>query len=171
MHPQSIIVDGHAGSGKTTLARAIAATLGLTYVKPFDGATGEINAWLYRQGRTADLVAFRRIVSEHALEQSAERPVVFDRLFPSTLSLLDAGDWPDRLPLAERTLICWCPAEVTVARLKQRGRDIWSVEDHRRFCRIFADIAARYGLCVVDTGVLSAEAALDRVSRQLFSGN
>ncbi|WFU40954.1 hypothetical protein QA640_43620 [Bradyrhizobium sp. CB82] len=142
----------------------------MAYVKPFDGVTGEVNAWLYRKGRTTDLLAFRRIISDHAVEQNAERPTVFDRLIPSTLSLLDGSNWPDRLPFAERTVICWSPADLTVVRLAERGRDIWSAEDHGRFCRIFADIAARYRLFIVDTGTLGPDAALERVSRHFFSG-
>lgn len=168
MHPDSVIIDGHAGSGKTTLARSIAESQGFAYVKAFDGTTGDVNTWLYGQGRTTDLVLFRRIICEHAVDRNAKRPAVFDRLFPSSLSLISPNDWPDRLPFAEQTVICWCPAKLAMTRLAERGRDIWSVEEHRQFCQIFADIAARYRLLVINTGVLSAGDALESIGQRFI---
>ena len=49
--PQIIVLDGHDGSGKTTLARLAAETLGGTYVKPFDGTLGDMIMWLSDERR------------------------------------------------------------------------------------------------------------------------
>ena len=47
--PEIIVLDGHDGAGKTMLARLAAATLGGTYVKPFDSTLGDMIACVVRR--------------------------------------------------------------------------------------------------------------------------
>lgn len=47
--PKILVLDGHDGAGKTTLAQALAAKIDGKYVKPFNDSLGDMIAWLYKK--------------------------------------------------------------------------------------------------------------------------
>ena len=131
-----LVIDGHTGSGKTTLARLISKQCNWEYVKPYDGTTGAITRWLHERGDTSRLNAFRETVDTYSAS-SAPTNCVFDRLGPSTVSLLPIEDWPNALPLQESTVILHASLATTLTRVQARGRNTWTQQEHADFLEIF----------------------------------
>lgn len=169
MSDLSIVIDGHTASGKTTLALALSRTFGFQYIKPFDSKIGDINKFLFDR-HDERLSIFRSCIVDYYLSTS-QTTSVYDRLTPSTLSLLPVSDWPLEIPNAKRTFIVWCDIETTLDRLTVRGRNIWSILDHKDFIDRFRMIADRYNLPLIDTTSGGVDQALDKIIRCLPHSN
>src|SRR5438270_862702 len=91
---KTLVVDGHDGSGKTSIARSVAARLGFAYVKPYDGNLGDFIAWAWgtTQFDLADAVARAAVSRELALIDGAEG-AVFDRHWLTMFTVLPEKYW------------------------------------------------------------------------------
>lgn len=167
LHPQTLIIDGHTCSGKSTVAKTVAERLGRQYIKPFDGAIGRVNQYLAERQDWARLKVFRSSVIDCACADHRLKPTVFDRLHPSTLSLLPESEWPDQIAYGRQSVILWCDENVTLARLEQRGRNLWTLEQHRTFVKRFRTIAERYGILLIDTSSSTPTQTAERVMMDL----
>ena len=134
--PEIIVLDGHDGAGKTTLARLAAATLGGTYVKPFDSTLGDMIAWLceeqgFELADELSRASIRKIMEEHT-----ESPLlIFDRHWLSMFTLFPVklrASW-FTLPT---TILCWTDLETTKARLSTRGEDPGNDAEHEHFISV-----------------------------------
>jgi thymidylate kinase len=163
--PEIIVLDGHDGAGKTTLARLAAATLGGTYVKPFDSTLGDMIAWLceeqgFELADELSRASIRKIMEEHT-----ESPLlIFDRHWLSMFTLFPVklrASW-FTLPT---TILCWTDLETTKARLSTRGEDPGNDAEHEHFIKLYLSLAEQFSVPIVNTTCESAEESLNRIMK------
>ncbi len=146
-----LVIDGHDGAGKTTIARHVAERLGWRYVKPFQG---EVSEAFYRHLADGDFEALDAICQadiSNVLASWEGESLVFDRHWLTMLSVLP---YPlhSRWRPAPPTVLCWADPATTMARVTARGEERRNtLAYHQRYCGIFLDLAQRYGVPVIDT--------------------
>ncbi len=187
-----IAIDGPAGAGKSTVARAVAATLGFTYLDT--GAMYRAVALARLRGQDAAEVAFDdgRVtldgedvsdlirapeVSEHASVVSAE-PEVRERMVARQRELLDTGDWVAEgrdigsvvKPDAEvKVFLTADPRERAQRRALELGADPEQVlrdvlaRDERDTTRAASPLVKADGAIEVDTSGLTVDEVVDRI--------
>jgi len=166
-------LDGHDGSGKTTLARSLAAHLAAEYARPFAGATG---AALMRAGEAGDLretIAIGQEAMARVLARAnPARPLVLDRSWLTVASFCPwdefASHWSHWVP----TILCWADVPTTLERLAQRGdRDRFRpVAWHRQYLARYEALAKAAGVPIVRTDDVSVDEALIRLVQALPAG-
>lgn len=144
-----LVLDGHDGAGKSTLARWLAQELGAHYVKPFDASLGELISGLWSRGDyvLADVVSRKAVEFELARHKDGE-VLIFDRMWLSLFTVLPEqfhGNWnrPD-------TILVWADVATTNQRLRERGERV-DEQENRHFCALYPRLAERYGIPVLDT--------------------
>ena len=152
-----LAIDGHDGAGKSSIAKAVALHLGATVVKPFKDALGDYIAWLWRteQFDLADVVA-RGAVEKAIGECDGVQPLVFDRHWLTMFTVLPESLHSNWLPLPT-TVLCWADLPSTLARLVERGEEIGDTVGHERYLAIYRQLAAGYGVPIVETSRRSVE--------------
>lgn len=116
MPPLFVLVAGPPGSGKTTLAGPLAATLGLALI-----AKDVIKEVLMQALGTPTTVAQSRVLGRAAVEtmlvvaQTAPGAVLESNFAPYSVPLLQ------RLPGALVEVRCRCPRELALARYRERA--------------------------------------------------
>lgn len=151
---QLLAIDGHDGSGKTTLAKLVAKELGGQYVHPFYGQLGDYISWTFRTKRfeLTDLVS--RSALEHAIEQNSdEQLLVFDRHWMSMFTVLPEEYHNNWMPLPA-TVLCWTDLQTTILRLVERGEDP-SGEKHEFYINAYKGMAIKYEVPIINTTNMS----------------
>ncbi len=161
--PRIIVLDGHDGSGKTTLARMAAESLDGTYAKPFDGTLGDMIMWLSDERRyeLADQLA-RASIEKIMKEHHASPLPIFDRHWLSMFTLFPAELRDSWYPLPA-TILCWTDLETTKLRLSTRGEELGDGAEHERYIRLYRALAKSFDLPIIDTSTESPGASLDRI--------
>ncbi len=187
-----IAIDGPAGAGKSTVARAVAAALGFTYLDT--GAMYRAVALARLRGQDAAEVAFDdgRVtldgedvsdlirtpeVSEHASVVSGE-PEVRERMVARQRELMDTGDWVAEgrdigsvvKPDAEvKVFLTADPRERAQRRALELGADPEQVlrdvlaRDERDTTRAASPLVKADGAIEVDTSGLTVDEVVDRI--------
>lgn len=149
--PVVLALDGHDGSGKTSMAVRFAREFGGAYVKPFDGEEGEQLADLGARQLFDELAALGRAILDRAVSREyGTELIVCDRHWFSLMTFWEDGRaplWPER-PL---TIVCWASAEVTVERLSRRAEPQYDAAFHSYWCDKYRRLAALHHLAVLDT--------------------
>lgn len=145
-----LVVDGHDGAGKTTIAKRIAEEYGMKYVKPFSDSLGDLIAWSYREGKYSLLNDIAMAAVEKQLSENKNTDVIFDRHWMSMFSILPKiyhSGW--EIPT---TICCWADIATTLDRLRKRDRmdEEW---DHEHFCLCYKEYAIKYGIMLLDTSL------------------
>lgn len=161
--PEISVLDGHDGSGNTTLARLVAESLEGTYVKPFDGTLGDMLAWLCEEQRfdLADQLArasIQKIMNDH----SGSPTLIFDRHWMSMFTLFPVELRSSWFPLPA-TVLCWAYLETTISRLSSRGEDPGDEDGHRHFVQSYLRLAEKHSVPVADTTRESIRKSLPRI--------
>lgn len=147
-----VAFDGHDGTGKTTLARAVADELNASYQRPFGGDTGLL---LLRAHQAGDQAAVLRIGSAALLAASRhagdDRPIVLDRSWLTVGSLLSDEDFSEHWTLWIPTILCWADLSMTLRRLGERDEPTESVASHQHFIERYRALAQRRSCPIVDT--------------------
>ena len=158
-----LVLDGHDGAGKTTLARLVADSLGGRYVKPFDGTLGDMIIWLCERGRfeLADELS-RASIEKTILANSDSALLVFDRHWMSMFTLFPPSLRRRWFPLPV-TVLCWADLQITTNRLSQRSEEPDNYFEHERFVQLYRAMAEEFDVPLVDTSHESVEASLARV--------
>ena len=160
-----LALDGHDGSGKTTLARRLAETLGAVYVRPYAPPSGERMLGCALAGDFEAAWSHAQHAMAHALETCASAPIVIlDRAWLTPYTLV-----PERLrssgPLPVPSVVCWADLSTTVQRLRLRG-EIESCDDlesHRQYLALYWRLCERYGCKLLRTDQLDEEQALTQL--------
>jgi hypothetical protein len=155
-----LAVDGHDGSGKTTLARGLAGALGAGYCRPFSGVPGGRFLAESEAGRPHAAIRIAEAAVSEALQGFGPADVVVcDRLWITVLSVLppDLFDvWTYRAP----SLLCWSDLATTTARLRSRPEKQEALDWHHGYLPKYLDIAERFACPVLRTDQLGVAATL-----------
>jgi hypothetical protein len=163
--PRILVIDGHDGAGKSSLAGLVARRLGWAAARPF---TGAVSAAFYRCLARDDPDQLHAIARRAVARLEALHPggVVFDRHWLTMLSVLPPslhGRWLPPPP----TLLCWTDPVTTLHRVSARGETRRNDLDlHRAHCALFLEHAQRHGIPVLDTTRLTPRRALEHLQMQ-----
>lgn len=140
-------IDGHDGSGKTTLAKALVNAVGGSYCRPFGGAAGRELLAAAESGDSLRAIEIGRNAVSLALEPFGDSsPVVLDRSWVTVASLMpwDVFDrhWPTRMP----AIVCWCDLETTLERLSHRPESPKRTSWHAHYLARYRELAD-FGSC------------------------
>jgi hypothetical protein len=155
-----LAVDGHDGSGKTTLARRLAEVLGAVYERPFGGRAGKEFIEAAEGGQAADAIAIAKVAVAEALSRAGSAEiVVLDRCWMTVFSAIPDeyfGRWQHRIP----TVLCWAALESTLMRLSQRRERQPTPEWHRYYLNRYADLGRQFDCLIVRTDEMDEHQAL-----------
>jgi len=157
----ALAIDGHDGSGKTTLALGLADRLGGVCVRPFGGYVGKSFFEAAEGGRPEDAIAIAELaVAETIARESQAEIIVLDRCWMTVFSAIPDeyfSRWKYRVP----TLLCWSNLAPTLDRLQQRSEILYNTDWHVRYIWRYADLARRFECTVVRTDQLDEGSALN----------
>jgi thymidylate kinase len=164
MRPQRIlVVDGHDASGKTTLARRLAAVLGAEYLRPFGGDVGaRLLALAASDPEGATQHSMAAVAS--AADAATRNVLVYDRHWMTVCTLVPERWWSRWLPIP-RTALCWADLNTTRTRLAARSEHDEFADEHERYLKLYRDLAERFGCMVVRTDQGSEDASLELLLR------
>ncbi|MHA7304835.1 AAA family ATPase [Arthrobacter sp. TMN-49] len=148
----AIGIDGHDGTGKTTIAKNVAARLGMSYLRPFGGSRGQDLTRASQSGDTKEVLRIGALALEQAVRSAEDSgPVILDRSWLTVASLVDDRVFHERWTLWIPTILCWADLPTTLARLAQRDEPDESVAAHRYYIARYKELAAANGCPIVDT--------------------
>lgn len=158
--PAVVGIDGHDGTGKTTIAKNVATRLGFSYRRPFGGERGLALSRAAASGDTAAVLRIGADALARAVQPAGEgRPLILDRSWMTVASLVDDEDFRDRWTLWIPTILCWADLPTTLGRLALRDEPGESVALHRHYIDRYRTIAQRMGCSIVDTSNRSEDAS------------
>lgn len=167
MAPPVVAIDGHDGSGKSSIGAAIAKEYGLRLARPFADSLGDHIAWLWRHKQFALANDVARTAVRRVLASAGSDGVLCDRHWTTMFTVLPEAFWRDwendGLP---PTIVCWASTATTVGRLRERGEDPGDPSKHDYYSRLYRDLASRAPRSfVLNTSDLSLADAVAQVSR------
>jgi hypothetical protein len=161
-------VDGHDGSGKTTLARWLAASTGGYYHRPFHGALGDALLSAGNRGEAAKVIALGEEGIRNAIAAAGTvRPIVLDRAWMTVASLVDWSEFFPVWRLWIPTALCWADLATTLDRLGRRPEKSGTTDNHDHYLKVYRSLADRTGSCVVRTDLSSESQCRDFLIRWL----
>lgn len=146
-----LVLDGHDGVGKTTVAAALAERVGGTVLKPFANELGDHIAWLWRHGnyQEANDLCLRSV--ERVLTTTkAPRPWIFDRHWVTMFTVLPRSFHDQWKPLPT-TVVLTADTGVMMDRLVERGEDPLERELHEKYRLLYNELGREQGALIIDT--------------------
>lgn len=156
------VLDGHDGTGKTTLAKRLANELNFDYARPFSGNIGEFLLWLAEVEDYAFLIEYGKRVIVRTIANCTGQGVVFDRHWMTVLSLIPEEKW-DIWGQIPPTTLCWVDLPTTKKRLGMRSEISEEDSVHSHYIKIYQRLASHFGCQVLDTSQITEQAALDEL--------
>lgn len=154
-----LALDGHDGSGKTTLAKYMAEKLGGTYTRPFSGTAGELMLWSAERGDFDFASRLGRKLIERELEVNDANILIFDRAWMTVFTLIPEVYWAEWEPLSP-TMLCWADIDTTLSRLGERNEISQDVSYHLMYMQKYQSLAHRFSCPVLHTDRLSVDACI-----------
>ncbi|WP_221393712.1 hypothetical protein [Dyadobacter sp. NIV53] len=140
-----ITLDGHDGSGKTTLANLLAKELGGIYVRPFAGLAGKKLIGLADQKDYENVVSFGYETVLGFVNSYSNEILVFDRCWMTVFSLVPENFRHDPrwfpLPL---TVLCYSDLDHTLLRLAQRTEEKFDVNYHQYYLDLYLELSREF---------------------------
>ncbi|MEP9387672.1 hypothetical protein [Mesorhizobium sp. KR9-304] len=166
--PAVIALDGHDGSGKTTLAKALAERMDARYVRTFGSPHGAALMAAYRRRDSGGVLEAGVKAVEAALDLAAGGPAVLDRGWLTVATLVPADLFAARWWLWVPTALLWCDLPTTLARLGQRGAETPETTAwHADFLAIYEDRRLLRDGPTIRTDLKSVEQCLDELETLL----
>jgi thymidylate kinase len=154
--PVVLVLDGHDGVGKTTLAARLAKELNGQHLRPYSGTLGELFLWC-GEGNDPDFANALALKSiQRARETAHARCLIFDRHWMTALSVLPERLWRAWQPVPPTTL-CWVDIDETLRRLESRGEPRGSLEQHRHYLERYEQLARKFGCNILRTQARSED--------------
>ena len=152
--PTFVIVNGPPGSGKTTLAKAVAARLELPYISKDLIKEALMTVLAVEDVPSSRLLGRAAIAAMLSVASASPRGAILDANFDRSV----AGEDLDALPGQVMEVFCTCPRELCLARYRERqhGRATGHFDSERTDDEIWNDnvtrpIGAGWPLVEVDT--------------------
>lgn len=158
-----LALDGHDGTGKTTLAENLAKALGGKYIRPYGKPFGPELLKASKANNFEKILkigkdAYRRATSNH----TDGRPLVFDRLWITLFTLLPDSlqkDWIIRPP----TAVCWIDFPTTLARISRRDEERYPAIWHKYYIGLYKKLAQKYNCELINTMESNQAQALEKL--------
>jgi hypothetical protein len=146
----AIALDGHDGSGKTSLAKLIAQRNGGIYVRPFGPPVGDSLISAYNAGDESQVVDIGMRAMHAALATPGGKFLVLDRGWLTIQTLLQR-DFERVWSVECQTILCHCGLDETIRRLEARDKETEPRTWHDHFISMYLDRARALGVEVVCT--------------------
>lgn len=160
-----IVVDGHDGTGKTTIAEKIAQMNDFKYVRPFGGDIGSLIEWSCRHEKYDFLNNLALMSVEKILDDNKGMNLVFDRHWMSMFTILP--EEYHKLWKRPVTICCWADTDTITKRIAIRESERVDVWDTEKYIRLYKDYAKRYGAMLLDTGKNDVDKCIELVKEYL----
>jgi len=165
-----IVLDGHDGSGKTTLSKMLAAHINGIYVRPFGGKNGKVliesaEKKEYELTIQIGIDSIQQIYNQHT-----NQTLVFDRHWMTVLSLLPEQLWK-KWTIYPPTILCWANLQTTKKRLHQRMEQKFDDEYHQSYLNIYKNLVSHHNSLIIDTNRESIQDSLNTINQWLNNNN
>jgi len=159
-------IDGHTGTGKTTIARGAADALHASYERPFGGERGLLLARADEAGDSDGVLRIGAAAITAAIRRSGPmRPLVVERSWLTVGSLVSDEDFYEHWQLWIPTILCWADLPTTLERLGHCGESAEAAERHRYYVDRYRCMAEDRGCIIVDTSNATDTEAIAQVVR------
>jgi len=162
MNRTLLVLDGHDGAGKSTLALLLAEALGGVCVRPFSRRYGVRMVAEAESGDAAIAARLARECADGVLAAHDAPLLVCDRHWLTVFALLPECFWASWQPLPPTTLV-WADLATTLARVAPRSEVQYAPAYHDYYLRRYWDVGQRFGCNVVRTDTLTVAECLDRL--------
>jgi energy-coupling factor transporter ATP-binding protein EcfA2 len=159
-----VAIDGHDGSGKTTLSKMLAEKIGAVYVRPFGGEKGHAiiesaNKKEYDRVSEIGIEQIRKLDLEYRDEM-----LIFDRHWMTIFSLIPERYWEKDgwFPLPF-TILCYSGLEQTFSRLAERKEEKFNEKYHLDYLDIYLRLSNRFNIPVIRTDNDTVEESFSRL--------
>ena len=147
-----LALDGHDGSGKTTLAKLFAEQIGGIYIRPFDSDSGpQLLNYADKQDYKNVSLFGKHTIKKYDDAYSGEI-LVFDRHWMTVFSLLPESYRHDKIwyPLPS-TMLCFSNLENTLSRLQVRSEKVYDQNYHTYYLDLYLNLSKQYNINVLRT--------------------
>lgn len=159
-------IDGHEGTGKTTIARGAADALNASYVRPFGGERGRLLSRADEAGDTDGVLRIGDAAITAAIRRSGPmRPIVVERSWITVGSLVSDEEFYERWQLWIPTILCWADLPTTLKRVGHGAEALEARDRHRHFVDRYRRMAEDRGCVIVDTSNATDDEAIAQVVR------
>ena len=158
-----IALDGHDGTGKTTLSNRLAAVLSAEYVKPFTGNAGELMLLSAESGENefAQKLAEKLICNAFSTVRNSR--VVMDRSYLTVLSLLPDSNQSEWL-FRPRTILCHADYESIEKRLSSRtSEELFPRDYHVKYLSLYQSLAEEFDVPVLRTDRFGEDECIEQL--------
>ena len=158
-----VVLDGHDGAGKSSLCAHLAAKHGGHVIKPFNDSLGDLIGWLWGRGRFVESEQVALLAIERELANAPSQGLLFfDRHWLSLYTVLPEAQFPRWEP-RPFTILCWADLPTTIERLTARGEEVGDLDEHRHYIELYAILARRFDVPIVDTTRMTLSRATEAI--------
>lgn len=152
-----LCLDGHDGSGKTTLAIKLAKKLDAQYLKPFDSTAGKLMIWSAKNDNQAFTIELAKNQIDWAFSKISSNTIVMDRCW-LTLFTLFSPELRKLWKFRPTTVLCYADLECTCKRLSNREAEKQeSISYHSFYLKLYRDLAAQFNCPILRTDKLNIQ--------------
>jgi thymidylate kinase len=149
-----LVIDGVDGSGKTSIANALALRLNGRYVKAFGGDAGRRIRVLNESGRKAEAEAIARQAARETMSRNSDASLlIFDRHWLSILAFISEEFAPNWQPYPP-TVLLRASMDTLQRRLRARGTTPGDLDNIAHYAGRYDVLAAQYDLPRLDTSLI-----------------
>ena len=156
------VLDGHDGTGKTTLASLLAQKLNAIYVRPFSGDTGEKLIRLAKEEKYSETSTWGLQAIKTMHNTYPNRKLIFDRHWMTVFTLIPQDYWGQWMPLPP-TLLCWADISSTLSRIASRSEKQYPQDYHQYYLNAYKELANQFNCYLLDTSHKMIEESLNEV--------
>lgn len=145
-----VMLEGHDGAGKTTIAKGVSRKMGYTYYHFYDNFDAKYSIEPLSISED-ELIALIKKTLDHIL--SLDENIVLDRGLITPLSVLSKERWHELKDYFDKisVILCYADIDTTIDRLKKRDIDESEQWDNNKWITLNKEIAEYFNLPIIDT--------------------